>query len=334
MMNFRLELPIKPFSKQIHLKESVMLIGSCFTDHISKNLAAHKFRILENPHGILFNPKSIEIAFNSYINKKIYNKENIFLFNDLWSSWEHHGQFSHPEASMVLQMMNEAINKAHVFLKNTQWIIITLGSSWIYELKDEYFGGNKDQPVANCHKVPQQYFCHRLLSAEEVNTSVQNTVAMIKQFNPLVNIIFTISPVRHHREGLIENNRSKALLISAVHKLVESQKNVFYFPSYELIIDDLRDYRFYAEDLVHPNHQATQYVWGKFIISCIDETTIKDMEEINKIVHAANHRPLHPTSQQHQQFLATMLEKAIQLQKRLFYLNFDKEIQYFRNNNL
>ena len=328
-MDFRLELQVKALPKQIQLHEPVMLIGSCFTEHISKRLAAHKFQVLENPHGILFNPRSIETAVTAYISNKQYQQHDLFFFNDLYTSWEHHGQFSHPNATEVLQMMNESVVNAHSFLRTAQWVIITLGSSWVYELKNDSMGGKENQTASNCHKVPQQHFNHRLLNADEVNTSLKNIVSAIQLFSSGANIIFTISPVRHHREGLVENNRSKALLISSVHQMIESNKDVFYFPSYELIIDDLRDYRFYAEDLVHPNYQATQYVWEKFVEACICESTQKDMEEINKIVHAKNHRSLHPSSRGHHQFLDKMLEKTRELQQRLGYLDFSKELEYF-----
>ncbi len=328
-MDFRLALQVKPFTQQIELQEKILLLGSCFTDHISKRLAAHKFQVLENPHGILFNPRSIETAVAAYIANKKYLPDDLFLFNDLCTSWEHHGQFSHPEAATALQMMNDAVSHAHSFLKTAKWVVITLGSSWVYELKNNSLGGQQNQTAANCHKVPQQHFNHRLLRADEVHTSLQNMVSAIRGFNTSANIIFTISPVRHHREGLVENNRSKALLISAVHQMLENNSHIFYFPSYELIIDDLRDYRFYAEDMVHPNYQATQYVWEKFVAACITEATQKDMEEIGKIVHAKNHRSLHPTSVRHQQFLATMLEKTKLLQQRLCHVDFSEELQYF-----
>ncbi|MEO6547735.1 MAG: GSCFA domain-containing protein [Ferruginibacter sp.] len=330
-MDFRLELQVKPFISQLQLEDPVMLIGSCFTDHISKRLASHKFATLENPHGILFNPVSIDTALSAYICNRQYQAPDLFCFNDLYTSWQHHGQFSHPDADAVLQMMNDAVTKAHAFLSKAKWVIITLGSSWVYELKDSAPGAQAGQVAANCHKVPQQHFNHRLLTAAEVHASLQNIVSRIQSFNPEARIIFTVSPVRHHREGLVENNRSKALLISAVHHMLENNNGIFYFPSYELIIDDLRDYRFYAEDLVHPNYQATQYVWEKFVAACIGEATQKDMAEINKIVHAKNHRSLHPASAQHRQFLATMLERTQLLQQRLPYVDLSEEVAYFLN---
>jgi len=328
-MDFRLELNVKAFPVQIQLHEPIMLAGSCFTDHISKRLSAHKFKVLENPHGILFNPVSIETAIAAYISNRQYSEADLFQHNGLYTSWEHHGQFSHPDAGAVLQMMNEAVANAHTFLKEAKWVIITLGSAWVYQLQNPSMGGQINQVAANCHKVSQQHFNHRLLSAAEVEISLNNIVKGIQTFNPSANIIFTISPVRHHREGLVENNRSKALLISAVHQATSVFSNVFYFPSYELIIDDLRDYRFFAEDMVHPNYQATQYVWEKFSAACIHENTRKDMDEIGRIVHARGHRSLHPDAAPHQQFLSTMLERTQLLQQRFPFLDFSAELAHF-----
>jgi hypothetical protein len=328
-MNFRLELDIKPFLSKINLQDKILLIGSCFTDHISKRLAASKIQVLENPHGILFNPVSIATATQAYATNKKYSEADLFCYNELFTSWQHHGDFSHPKANVVLGKMNQAVTNAHQFLKETNWVIITLGSAWVYELANTQLGGHIGLTAANCHKVPQQHFNHRLLQTSEVQNALQLIVDTIKNTNPNAQIIFTISPVRHHREGLVENNRSKALLICAVHQIIEQNKQLHYFPSYELVIDDLRDYRFYAEDLVHPNHQATQYVWQKFVATCMDAATQNNMEEIAKLVHAKNHKPLHPDSAKHQEFLAKMLQKSQELQHQFPYLNFSEELQYF-----
>jgi len=328
-MDFRLELLVKPFAKKIALEDAIMLVGSCFTDHISKRLASHKFKVLENPHGILFNPKSIETALKAYVENKKYVNGDLFLFNGLYTSWDHHGQFSHPNPDIVLQSINAAVAEAHTFLKGAKWLVLTLGSAWTYKLQDDSMGGRPDQVAANCHKVPQKHFKHELMKGAEVQHSLENIVSLLQTFNPQLQIIFTVSPVRHHREGLVENNRSKAMLITAVHDLVDSNSNLYYFPSYELVIDDLRDYRFYAEDLVHPNYQATQYVWEKFILACMNDDTRSNMQEIGKIVHAKNHRSLHPTSAQHQQFLTSMFEKTKLLQSRLPFIDLQEELNYF-----
>jgi hypothetical protein len=328
-MDFRLELHIKPFEKQLNIRDRVMLAGSCFTDHISKRLSQYKFKVLENPNGILFNPASISQSVVNYISRKQYTASDLFYFNELWNSWEHHTQFSHPVKHNCLQEINASSSAAHHFLGNTNWIIITLGSSFVYELKDNSHGGMAGQVAANCHKVPAQHFNHRLLLYGEVEDYLGSMVSSLKKFNPGINIIFTISPVRHYREGLVENNRSKALLHSGVHSMVQEHENVFYFPSYELIIDDLRDYRFYAEDLVHPNYQATNYVWEKFTEAVIDEESRLLMKQLHPIHLAIKHRPLHPGSEQHKKFLNTMLERTKLLADQYPFLDLSEELGYF-----
>jgi len=328
-MDFRLELQVKPFTKQLNIRNKVMLIGSCFTDHISNRLTQHKFSVLENPNGIIFNPASIANAIESYINLKTYQPLDLFLFNELWTSWDHHSKFSHPDKNVCLDQINEHVVQANQFLKATDWLIITLGSSFVYELKDERMSGTRGAAVANCHKVPAQHFNHRLLTHKEVETYLGKIVAAATGLNPTIHIIFTISPVRHYREGLVENNRSKALLHTAVHTMEQLHAHVSYFPSYELVIDDLRDYRFYAEDLVHPNYQATNYVWEKFTEAVIDEESRGIMKQLYSIHHAKNHRPIHAGSAQHQQFLQSMLGKVKTLSSQYPFLDLTKEMEYF-----
>jgi hypothetical protein len=198
----------------------------------------------------------------------------------------------------------------------------------VYELPSP--GGVGVRPVvANCHKVPTDKFAKRLLSADEIFADLQKMRTDAIAFNPGLKIIFTISPVRHLRDGFVENNRSKATLIQAVHQLVEKNDHCFYFPAYELIIDDLRDYRFFAEDMVHPNYAATNYVWEKFIAACIDEPSQQLMKEIAVMVAAKNHKPFNPTSEQHKKFLQTNLEKVKKLKQQFPYLNLDEEAAFF-----
>lgn len=306
-----------------------MLAGSCFTDHISNRLKQHKFKVLENPNGIIFNPASIANALDSYINLKQYLASDLFLFNELWTCWDHHSHCSHPVQQTCLHQINSAVTNAHQFLKNARWLIITLGSSFVYELKDESHGGTVGAVAANCHKLPAQHFNHRLLAYSEVEKNLKQVIESATAFNPAINIIFTISPVRHSREGLVENNRSKALLHTAVHTMEQQHTHVQYFPSYELVIDDLRDYRFYAEDLVHPNYQATSYVWEKFTEAVIDEESRGIMKQLLPIHHAKNHKPLHSSSVQHQQFLQSMLAKVKTLATQYPFLDLSAEIEYF-----
>ena len=327
-MQFRLEFSPRPFALQLNHQHHLLLIGSCFTENIGSKLKQLKFSVLENPNGILFNPVSIAKSVNSYIQNKQYTEANLFYQNECWNSWEHHTRFSHPDKEQCLQLINASQSAAHHFLQKANWLLITVGSAFVYEVLDSP-SGDRGEVVANCHKVPTDKFNKRLLSIDEIKTSLHEMLANVFDFNAGVKIIFTISPVRHLRDGFVENNRSKAALIQAIHQLTDADERLFYFPAYELVIDDLRDYRFYAEDMVHPNYAATNYVWDKFIDTCVDEPSQALMKEINVINAAKNHKPFNPTSEQHKKFLQINLEKIVQLQKQYPYLNFENEKQYF-----
>ncbi len=322
-MEFRLEFNPKIFSTKITHCEKQFLIGSCFTENIGTKLKQHKFSVLENPHGILFNPVSIAKSISSYIENKKYCEEDLFYHNEAWHSWDHHSRFSNPDKTNCLMLINNSQQQAHEYLKNTDWLMITLGSAFVYELNNEV--------VANCHKVPTDKFVKKLLSSTEVSDVLKKILEKLRAFNPTLKVIFTISPVRHLRDGFVENNRSKANLIAAIHEIVEKSNQYFYFPAYELVIDDLRDYRFFAEDMVHPNYAATNYVWEKFVLTCIDEPSQQLMRQINEINAAINHKPFNPESEQHKKFLQTNLEKVKKLKQQYPYINLQEEEIFFNH---
>lgn len=328
-MKFRFELSVKKIAWPIQHQHTLLLIGSCFTENIGEKLRNLKFRVMENPHGILFNPVSVADALSDYINNRMYKKEDLFYLNEAWHSWKHHSRFSGLSETEAVEKINGSIAAAHFYLQQADYLLITLGSAWTYQLTSEAANGIAGNVAANNHKAPSTWFRRMLLTAEQTKTLLQETLQKLSGFNPKLKIIFTISPVRHLREGAIDNNRSKAVLIQAVHELVETMSNCYYFPAYELVIDDLRDYRFFAEDLVHPNYQATQYVWEKFTEACMTAETKKMMEELAEIRLAFTHRPFNPTSQQHQKFLQLFLEKTLLLQQQHGYLNMEQEIEYF-----
>lgn len=334
-MDFRLELDVKKSASLISYKDRVMLCGSCFTENIGSKLDYHKFKTLQNPNGILFNPISIAKSVTSYIENKQYSEDELFYFNDIWQSWEHHSRFSHVDKNVSLKMINDSQKEAHHFLKEADWLMLTLGSAFVYELTSPLSPlssrrGAGGEVVANCHKVPTDKFNKRLLSLEEVSSVLDNLIHRLFLFNPKLKIIFTISPVRHLRDGFVENNRSKATLIQAVHHLVEKFDKLFYFPAYELVIDDLRDYRFYAEDMVHPNYTATNYVWDKFINAMMDSATIELIEKVSEIQRARSHKPFNPASEQHKKFLQSFLQKTEALQLQYRHLNLAEEVNYFK----
>lgn len=323
-MQFQVPIQIKPFDTPVTYRDNILLIGSCFTEHIGNYLGEMKFNVLQNPNGILFDPMGVCNSLVSYMENKQYTTADLFELNEAWHSWMHHSRFSNIDAAEGVRIINESQQQAHQFLKKADWLIITLGSSFVYKLRE----GGRD--VVNCHKAPAQWFNKHLSSIEEIVTALDGTLHRLFHFNPHVKVIFTISPVRHIRDGVIDNNRSKARLIEAVHHLVNKLDRLYYFPAYELVIDVLRDYRFFDIDMVHPNYPATQFVLEHFTASCLDKDTQALMEEIRSIVIARKHKPFHPASKQHQTFLQKHLEKAEKLQQQHPYLNLAEEMQFFR----
>lgn len=323
-MNFFTQINIKPLDPPINYRNRILLVGSCFTEHIGNYLAEVKFNVLQNPNGILFDPVSVCNSLVSYIQNKQYTPGELFSLNEGWHSWQHHSRFSKPDKEETLGLINESQKKAHEFLKQTDWLIITLGSSFVYKL------AKNGMPVANCHKAQPQTFNKHLSTIEEIVTKFDETIHQLFQFNHHLKIIFTISPVRHLRDGVVDNNRSKARLIETVHHLVNKFDRLYYFPAYELVIDVLRDYRFYDVDLAHPNYAATQFVLEKFSESCLDEEAQQLSEEIKKLVIARNHKPFNAESNQHKQFLQTQLQRTKQLKEKYPFLDMTKEFDFFK----
>jgi len=323
-----LNIDFKKPSKQINYENKILLIGSCFTEHIGNSLEELKFSVLQNPHGILFDPVSICKSLLSYIQNKQYTQEQLFQLNEIWNSWDHHSRFSHLNKTEGLQIINQSQTKAHEFLKEADWLIITAGTSFSYRLND-LATGTKGDAVANCHRAPAQWFTKHLLGINEIISAFENCIHQLNKFNPKLHIIFTVSPVRHARDGVVENNRSKARLIESVHHLVDKFDRLYYFPAYELMIDVLRDYRFYDADLVHPNYMGTEIVLEKFAENYIDEKTKKLMEEVRKIVIAKKHKAFQPNTVAHKEFLEAHAKKIKELAKQYPFLDFKKELDYF-----
>jgi GSCFA family len=336
-MQFQLPIQIPAPEKQISYHDKILLIGSCFTEHIGNALEELKFRVLQNPHGILFDPISVCNSLNSYIENKKYTKKDLFQLNEVWNSWQHHSRYSNIDKEEGLRIINDSQQQAHDFLKQADWIIITLGSSFSYRLTSEFskvspLGGDLEGAgAANCHRAPAQWFTKHLLTIEETAGALKDCIDRLLQFNKHLKIIFTISPVRHIRDGVVENNRSKARLIEAVHQTIAEYKQLYYFPAYELVIDVLRDYRFYDIDLAHPNYMATEFVMEKFKAGFIDEDSLKLMEEVKKIVIAKKHKAFQPATNAHKQFLKAHFEKTKEMLEKYPFLDLKEELNYFNS---
>ena len=328
-LKLKLTLDAKPASHKINYGERLLLMGSCFTENIGLKLQAHLFETLENSHGILFNPVSVQNALMDIIANKKYTELDLFLLNDVWNSWHHHSRFSGVTQTEALDKMNGVIQEAHSYLKSAHHLVITLGSAWLYTL-NENVPNHMGMVVANNHKAPANWFTKKLLQPQELLSNLQSLVAALQSFNPNLHIVFTISPVRHLREGLVENNRSKAVLIQVVHDLVSMEKNIEYFPAYEYVIDDLRDYRFYSEDLVHPNYAATQYVWEKLVDTYMSAETQSIMKQVAELQLAFNHKPFFSGSTEHQKFLLSYIEKTMHLMAQCPQLPLEKHLYFFK----
>ncbi|MFZ1532611.1 MAG: GSCFA domain-containing protein [Chitinophagaceae bacterium] len=315
----------------ISYRDKIMLVGSCFTEHIGNALGDLKFSILQNPNGILFGPDAVCKSLLSYAENKKYTEADMFQLNEVWNSWQHHSRFSNLSSGEAIRIINESQQQAHDFLQEADWLIITLGSSFTYRLTQQAATAKHaiGDTVANCHRAPANWFTKEMLEVEDIKLMLEDCLKRLKEFNPKLKFIFTVSPVRHIRDGVVENNRSKARLIESVHYIDAKFESAYYFPAYELVIDVLRDYRFYDIDLVHPNYPATEFVLEKFAESCIDENTQQLMQEVKKIIIARKHKPFQPETKAHLQFLITHFEKAKLLQEKYSFLDLKEELVYF-----
>ncbi|HSB92091.1 MAG TPA: GSCFA domain-containing protein [Flavitalea sp.] len=322
-MKLMLDIDIPSPPRKIEHQDPIMLVGSCFTEHIGGQLIENKYNVLQNPNGIVFDPESVSRSLISYTRGQQVQESDLFQLNELWHHWQFHSRFSGIRKEEVTFNMNASVAQAHAFLKKARWLIITLGTSFSYRLV------SSGLPVANCHRAPAPAFRKHLMSIEEINTSLDSCLHQLFHFNPDLQVIFTVSPVRHIRDGVIENNRSKARLIEVVHHLVNKFDRLFYFPAYELVIDVLRDHRFYDLDLVHPNYQATQFVLDKFLENYASADSMELWKELKPLLNAYRHKPFESQTNAHKKFLALNLQKALELKKNYPYIDLQQEITYF-----
>jgi len=317
-MNLQTQVPLK---KEAHTPISyaskILLLGSCFSENIGDKLAYFKFQSSQNPFGILFHPKAIETLITHAINEKQYTEKDIFFLNERWHCFEAHSSLSATTKEALLTQLNQQIKFTNKLLHQSTHIIITLGTAWAYRLIES------DRIVANCHKVPQKKFLKEILSVDTITESLAAILALIKSINRKATVQFTVSPVRHLKDGFTQNQQSKSHLLAAIHEIVSAKNKIHYFPSYEIVMDELRDYRFYKEDLIHPNNTAINYIWEKFTTSWIAADALKNMQEIASIQKGIHHRPFNPKSKQHQQFLQDLQKRISRVKEQFPDINFD-----------
>ncbi|WP_340203498.1 GSCFA domain-containing protein [Ascidiimonas sp. W6] len=315
-MKFSTPVPLYPEKEQLSYHSNILLFGSCFSNHIGNKLHYYKFKSLSNPFGIVFQPPALEKLIVRAIDEISFTKEDLFFLNERWHCFETHSQCSSTDATVMLERLNTSLKVTHNFLRTSSHIIITLGTAWVYRHLET------DAWVANCHKVPQKKFAKELLSVVEIKESLEAIVSLIRLVNPKVQLIFTVSPVRHLKDGFVENQRSKAHLIAAVHELVAPGKHQHYFPAYELMMDELRDYRFYAEDMIHPNQTAINFIWEQFQKVWIAEETSSTMKTVASIQAGLAHKPFDLNSVAHLDFKTQLQEKINTLTKAYPFIKF------------
>ena len=316
-MKLQTKIPLQPQSHhQIDYDSRILLIGSCFSENIGGKFEYYKFQTSINPLGILFNPFAIENLISRAINLEYYQDNELINANDSWVCLDAHSSLNTTKKSDLIVRLNTALDATHQKLKTVSHVIITLGTSWVYRFLQT------DKIVANCHKIPQKQFLKELLDVDSITESLQAIIALLKAENSGVNILFTVSPVRHLKDGFVENMRSKAHLITAVQNCVAPRERINYFPSYELMMDELRDYRFYEPDMIHPNDLGLDYIWEKFKATWIlkdAEDTLKSVGEIQKKLA---HKPFNKSSQSYLNFSNKLAEEITKLEKKYPNISF------------
>jgi len=298
-MELQTKIPLTPSDNPIDYQSKLVLLGSCFVENMGAKLEYFQFQQLQNPFGILFHPLAIENLVQRAIQEETYQQEEIFEQEGIWRCFAAHSELRSDNPKALLKLLNQRLNETKTSLETSSHIIITLGTAWVYEHQ------TSGKTVANCHKVPQKEFLKKLLSVTQIESSIDNMVEMIQKVNPKAQMIFTISPVRHLKDGFLENQRSKAHLITAIHSVLSSRaqsRELSYFPSYEIMIDELRDYRFYGKDMVHPNELAVAYIWERFKWVWIAEEAYPVMDKVEAVQKGLLHRPFNPDSEAHQKF--------------------------------
>lgn len=316
-MNFTTKIGISKNPNSIDYNAKILSLGSCFAVNMAEKFDYFKFENTCNPLGILFHPLAIEKLIDFAVSQKQFTKKDIFFHNERWHSFDVHSDLSNSNKDELLLNLNTILESTRLQITESTHVIITYGTSWVYR------NIATKEIVANCHKVPQKQFGKELLSVGAIEKSIQNTLDLIQKVNPKATIIFTVSPVRHLKDGFVENQQSKAHLITAIHTAINQQLSTNnYFPSYEIMMDELRDYRFYAEDMIHPSLVAIDYIWQRFSETSISEESLSVMKEVETIQKGLQHRPFNPNSESHQQFLSKLQDKMMQIQKQFPQIQF------------
>ena len=326
-MDFRTKVDAKA-DFTIGYFDKIMMMGSCFAENIGLKMRQSRLNVVVNPFGILFNPESIAMALEQALAGSPVTDTDVFQHNGLWSGFGFHGSFSSPDKAEALRRMNEGISLAHQQINGLTRLILTFGTAYVYRNVSD------GRVVANCHKLPAANFVREMLTIEQIVERYSALIEQLTTINPDLQIVLTVSPVRHLRDGAHQNQLSKATLLLAANQLVERFGNVHYFPSYELLLDDLRDYRFYDADMCHPSAVAVDYIWQAMRDNCFSQTDNALIDEVAKIMAAINHRPLNPNTDEYRQFVANQLDAVTRFAKLHPQIDLSGEIEHWKKQGL
>ncbi|MFN3756595.1 MAG: GSCFA domain-containing protein [Flavobacterium sp.] len=315
-MKFTTPIQLQEYPKKLDYQSRMFSMGSCFAEHLGQKFNYFQFAHLTNSFGIIFNPVSLERIISRVVEHRKFTEDDLFFYNEGWHCFEVHSECSHFEKEEMLFYLNQQLEQAHYFLSKADFFILTLGTAWVYRHLES------NEIVANCHKVPAAQFQKELLEVEAIEASLKDLMRKVADINPKLQFIFTISPVRHLKDGFVENQRSKSHLISALHSSISHLPSSHYFPSYEIVMDELRDYRFFEEDMLHPNAIAVDYIWEKFSESVINPSVYPLMKEVESIQKSLYHRPFNPNSEAHLQFKQQLTLRIEKLKARIPNLTF------------
>ncbi len=317
-MSFRTPIQADRLAKLISHESQVLMLGSCFTDNVGEFMEHYLFNVRVNPFGVIYNPLSVKRALEALLHKDQYSEDDLDQYNELWFSFDHYTKYSDPDKDRALEKINHDFLAAKNDLRSTGFLVITFGTAYTYRYKAT---GNI---VCNCHKKPAAEFDRFLLSPKSIIQEYSKLIPELLVVNPGLQIIFTVSPVRHLKDGLEENQRSKAALLLAIHELAEQfPDTAHYFPAYEIMMDDLRDYRFYDEDLVHPNKQAIKYIWERFLETAVSSESHAIIKEIEPLLKDKGHRPMHKDTTAYRKFTDQLAKKEQVLKKKYPFLYWD-----------
>ncbi len=323
-MEFRTTIKLEPSEEKIGYDTAVMFVGSCFSSYIGNKFQRLKMPVIVNPAGTVYNPMSVATTLNAIIDEKVYSVNDLQFNNGKWFSYDHYMDFSMPEREETLKKINEHRHKGSEKLARASFLFVTFGTARVYRHLAT------DKIVSNCHKIPAKEFSREIISVEEIVDVWQPLIDRLRAYNPGIKVVFSVSPVRHWKDGAHGNQISKSILFLAIEKLIGQNIMADYFPAYEIMMDDLRDYRYYADDMLHPSEKAINYIWNLFSGRYFDKKTVSLHVDMEKLAKAMGHRPQNSGDGERRVFAGNTLRLIENLESRLPLVDFSAEKEYFK----